>query len=165
MQDEGPPGRYGPFASPLANDHNSRGRPESTYCRRSGPRLRTPQLGGLRAFRNREERAGIPLEAGVPCGPPVDCCRREGDAAIPSIYFLFPLRRPGQPQALVHALAARKPDGIVAEGHGPQPRNGEARIEFESRASSFARVFEMAEMRQRGGETKMDYWSIRIEFY
>jgi hypothetical protein len=68
------------------------------------------------------------------------------------------LRHPGLAHALVKALAASEPDGIVTEGHGStKPRAGEAWIEFEPRTSSFARVFEMPEMRQRGGETKMDY--------
>ena len=56
---------------------------------------------------------------------------RAGGQAAPSIRLFLALRQPGLAQAVVHALAACEKSSIVAECRGSEPRDGEARVEFE----------------------------------
>jgi hypothetical protein len=68
------------------------------------------------------------------------------------------LWNPDLAQAFVHALDPREIDRMVAEGRGSESRDGEARIEYETRARRFAGVFETAKVRERSGKEEMRHW-------
>ena len=118
-----------------------------------------PGLGSLRRADSGPSgvarESGNPARSGSSTRPPIDCSRaRPTRWRSRSICFLVPLGHACHAHALVHALVLSEIDGIVAEGQGSKPRNGEARIELETGARSVARFVWSAEVRQCGSDAR-----------
>jgi predicted ATPase len=106
-------------------------------------------------------KAGIPLLARSRLHRPKRPAVHRGRLCPNSDRSL--LRNPGLAEAFVHALAAREIDGVVADCLGAEPRDGEARIEFEPGAGGFAPFLHAVKPRQRRTKKEIRSRRIRIE--